>query len=163
MSLLSARMTNSGEKAVVCKYNKFGYCKFRDSCKRLHLKETCENGASCASITSCQKRHPRVCKIYEIEQSCRFGSKCSYFHSNSTKQKETDQRLKFLENRLDDMSSKIESLEGELEKIRANGNDGENKVKEISSKENEKMNVFKCNICQYKTDKEVTLQKHKNT
>ena len=61
------------------------------------------------------------------------------------------------------MSSKIESLEGELEKIRANGNDGENKVKEISSKENKKMNVFKCNICQYKTDKEVTLKKHKNT
>ena len=26
----------------VCKYNKFGYCKFREGCKRLHHTETCE-------------------------------------------------------------------------------------------------------------------------
>ena len=39
----------------VCKYNKFGYCKFREGCKRLHHTETCENGASCANIEAARK------------------------------------------------------------------------------------------------------------
>ena len=57
----------------VCKYNKFGYFKFRKGCKRLHHRETCENGASCANIRSCQKRHPKVCKLFELEKAFRLG------------------------------------------------------------------------------------------
>ena len=52
----------------VCKYNKFGYCKIREGCKRLHHTEKCENSASCANIKSCQKRQPKVCKLFELEK-----------------------------------------------------------------------------------------------
>ena len=74
-----------------------------------------------------------MCKLYELENSCRFGSACSYFHLSSDKQSETNQRLQYLENSLKDMTSKIESLEGELKKVKANHISEGRKVNEIQS------------------------------
>ena len=161
--VMSIRKHITANHVSVCKYNKFGYCKFWEGCKRIHVTEICENGASCTKIRSCHKRHPKVCKLYELENSCRFGSACSYLHLSSNKLSETNQRLQYLENCLKDMTSKIESLEGELEKVKANHISEGKRVKEIPSKEKEIRNIFKCDICEYETENQVTLKKHKNT
>ena len=49
------------------------------------------------------------------------------------------------------MTSKIESLEGELE-VKANHISEGRNVIEIPSKEKEIRNIFKCDICEYKTE-----------
>ena len=41
----------------VCRYYKFGYCKFGEKCRNLHIEEKCENKQ--CDITNCDKRHPR--------------------------------------------------------------------------------------------------------
>ena len=46
----------------VRKYKKFGFCKFKGTCKNQHVVEICENLTACENIISCHKRHPRVCK-----------------------------------------------------------------------------------------------------
>ena len=108
---MSIRKHITAKHVSVCKYNKFGYCKFQEGCKRIHVTEICENWESCTKLRSCHKRQPKVCKLYELENSCRFGSACSYLHLSSNKQSETEQRLRYLENRLKDMTSKIMALE----------------------------------------------------
>ena len=31
----------------VCPYRKFGYCKYKEECKRKHLEEVCDNLSNC--------------------------------------------------------------------------------------------------------------------
>ena len=59
------------------------------------------------------------------------------------------------------MTRKIKSLEEELAKLKANVIGVEEMAKEMPSEG--KGQVFKCDICNYKTKKDVTLKKHKNT
>ena len=62
----------------VCEYFKFGYCKFLDTCRLMHIKEKCEN-QSC-EIKSCNLRHPRTCKFYRDYRRCKYSEWCSYEH-----------------------------------------------------------------------------------
>ena len=62
---------------VICQRNKFGHCKFGNSCINIHLKETCEN-TNCRSY-SCEKRHPKKCTWFNKYGRCKF-SPCSYRH-----------------------------------------------------------------------------------
>jgi uncharacterized C2H2 Zn-finger protein len=158
---MAENIDKTGES--VCKYNKYGYCKFKEKCRRLHIKKTCENNASCTNIKSCLKRHPKVCKLHDLYKSRRFGSDCSYLHTKSKKESENDERLEYLENCLKDMTEKVKGLEEELSEIKANINSAENKAKEVSSQDKEIIKYLKCDICEYKTNREVTLKKHKNT
>ena len=57
-----------------CKYNKFGFSKYRDQCRRLHYTEKCNNLAACSDIKRCLKMHPKACKPYLLERFCRFGN-----------------------------------------------------------------------------------------
>ena len=113
------------------------------------------------TLEAARKKHPKVCKLFELEKACRFGLKCSYLHSKAKKQNETDQRLQYLENSLKDMTKKIESLEEELARVKANVIGVEEIAKEMPSEG--KGQIFKCDICDYKTKKDVTLKKHKKT
>ena len=64
----------------VCKYQRFGFCKFRESCKNEQLVEIFESLSACVNIKSCLKRHPRVCKSYGLENFCKFEAGCAYHH-----------------------------------------------------------------------------------
>ena len=61
----------------VCKFNKFGYCRYKDVCRNLHVNESCEN-VSC-DISSCSQRHPRECRYYREYKRCKF-TPCKYTH-----------------------------------------------------------------------------------
>ena len=64
----------------ICKFNKFGYCKYKNECKKNHVKEYCKDGQNCESVKLCTSRHPKMCKRIALEGLCRFGEKCAYSH-----------------------------------------------------------------------------------
>ena len=66
----------------ICSCSKYGFCKFKESCRRHHFKEDCDKGGNCENPKSCQKRHPRVCKRLNMDNFCKFGKGCAYFHPN---------------------------------------------------------------------------------
>ena len=41
----------------VCHFQKFGYCKFQDRCKRKHLTEVCGSLSRCKDIKQCKKKY----------------------------------------------------------------------------------------------------------
>ena len=65
----------------LCLYNKFGFCKFRDTCKFRHVQEKCEN--SDCEVNNCQRRHPKECRYWRDFNRCKFGDYCLYKHETS--------------------------------------------------------------------------------
>ena len=102
-----------------CLYSKFGFCKYRDSCKRQHFKQICKDNSTCKSIKSCPKRHPKVCKRYATENGCRFGEKCSYKHQTSAKdQNASEEKVRQMEMVIRELVLKVTCLESELNTIK---------------------------------------------
>ena len=83
----------------VGQYDKFGFCRYRNECKKKHFKSECEYLDGCKTPKSCQKRHPKRCRKYDSGH-CRFESDCSYKHLKP-KTNEEHQQLK----------EKVEALE----------------------------------------------------
>ena len=48
---------------VSCNRNKFGYCKFGETCKLLHINELCWNGD--CDERCCSFRHPKECMYFK--------------------------------------------------------------------------------------------------
>ena len=74
-------------------HNKFGYCKFQQSCKRKYYIEVCQEFEVCKTIETCLKRHPKRCKKNNSYNGCNFGSDCTYKHGinkDTIKANETD-------------------------------------------------------------------------
>ena len=67
----------------VCMYYKFGFCKFKSTCKRQHFDQKCENLSKCRTIANCMKRHPKTCKRFALQSDCRYGKDCAYNHEES--------------------------------------------------------------------------------
>ena len=61
-----------------CLHNKFGHCRYRDTCRHRHIQEICEN--STCEIHNCERRHPRECRFWKVYNRCKFGDFCSFKH-----------------------------------------------------------------------------------
>jgi len=61
----------------VCNHNKFGYCKYKDMCRNMHVDQKCEN-TSC-DISMCIQRHPVQCKFFRDYNRCKFDP-CKFEH-----------------------------------------------------------------------------------
>ena len=107
----------------VCSHQKFGFCKFKETCKNQHLKEICEDLLACPNTKGCHKRHPRECKRYAVERFCRFGDGCAYSHQTQSKvfdtnnHTEIDKKVVELEKKVDKMSDKIVQLETKIKQM----------------------------------------------
>ena len=62
----------------VCRHYQTGFCKFGESCRKQHVKESCQ--ITKCNLKICTKRHPKVCKYFKQHQFCKFGDSCSYRH-----------------------------------------------------------------------------------
>ena len=88
--------------ASICLHNKFGHCKFRETCRHPHNNEICEE-TNC-EINKCSKRHPKSCRYFKDFNRCKFGDFCSFVHrelKNDAKEQELNEvkaRLVNLEN-----------------------------------------------------------------
>ena len=109
------------ENDEVCLYSKFGYCKFKEKCKRKHFQQECDNLQDCSRIQDCDKRHPKICKKYGSENVCSFKCDCAYLHKKSAGCKERDllkDKVASLENTVSELMIKLNIFEDELKKIK---------------------------------------------
>ena len=77
---------------IVCKYFQCGFGKFGESCRKQHVKEICPT-QSC-TLSSCMKRHPKVCKYFLVQKSCKFGEHRSYKHVENNNQNDISELKK---------------------------------------------------------------------
>ena len=85
-----------------CRFNKFGHCKFKATCRKVHLENVCQIDA--CDGTSCNMRHPVLCRYFSLFGRCKF-SPCSYRHE-------------VLENKkIRDLEAKVEREEINLKKL----------------------------------------------
>ena len=114
----------------VCRYNKYGHCKFAEKCRFMHIDESCEN-PNCET-KKCNLRHPRICSFFRDYKRCKFGEWCSFEHREDpvekliVKNQETIERVDEietllkeklnLESKLVEYDKKLEELELKLQK-----------------------------------------------
>ena len=133
----------------VCKYFQCGFCKFGESCRKQHIKEICQT-QSC-TLSSCIKRHPKVCKYFSVQKGCKFGELCSYKHipnSNQNEVVELKEKMVTLERSLQLMTAKISELTEEVTNIKR-GN---------PQKSREKPHT--CSHCSYTASTSTVLKRH---
>ena len=173
----------------VCPFNKFGYCKHKDMCRKLHINELCENNTCDFSL--CKFRHPKTCKWYWEYGRCKFNP-CAFKHIENINSEENvklesekimlklrnvETALKALEeeesetkktiNQLLEMDKKIKSMEDELINQNTVIN---NLVKKIDNMEEtlkkkeisceKTADKIKCTLCKFDTVSENGLKIH---
>ena len=85
-----------------CSHHMVGHCKFGATCRYEHVRETCmENNCD---LEGCHKRHPRECLFYRTFRKYKFGSFCSYKHT------EYDAIEYQMKQKVDEITSKLETL-----------------------------------------------------
>ena len=103
----------------VCRYFKFGHCKFNDRCRLLHIKEECENPY--CDIRLCNLRHPKTCKFFNEYNRCKFSDYCSYKHKvninkmSPVEMKEILEKLESMNKTIQDKDKVINEL---VEKVK---------------------------------------------
>ena len=193
-----------------CFHQKFGFCKFKEMCRKQHLEETCKELSACLKPNNCPKRHPKECKRYE-KGLCRFGISCAYSHQEKSTikagNKDINAKVEMLEKMVFEMAEKIMKLESKVKENESkdtsttveaskkietieNVNNEKEKTKDLKEKKTkEKVSVFKfgaearntvsfeiksklkdksakefkCELCDYSSEKLTTLKKHRNS
>ena len=180
----------SQEQVSICKFNQSGFCKFKQFCKKEHVNEICESQSECKREI-CTKRHPKICRNFMKDGSCRHDNKCAYLHTEKIKQSDAQQKLNEIlamalatqikemsemRNKMIELEIKVQHLENyvqtnhikektkEVDNVPSNRETREETIKE-SNKSQEEIPIFKlqCDLCNYQCEKEMTLNKHKNT
>ena len=103
-----------------CQFSKYGFCKFRDTCKRKHYSEECKDLSNCRQIKTCNKRHPKPCQRYTSGR-CKFQSDCAYNHQNVAKTKEKcelTERVELLEKIVVEITLKFIKVDQELKNVK---------------------------------------------
>ena len=109
----------------ICNFFKYGYCKFKMSCKNKHVTIVCDD-ENC-NPQKCEKRHPRLCKYISNYGSCKLGSICAYSHKDHNRKDEN----KRLEKKLDELIAMVNTRDDTISKY-------EKKIEDLMVKNNEK-------------------------
>ena len=134
-------------EGTLCLYNQSGFCRYGDMCRKHHVHEVCST-SNCKN-KSCRQRHPKPCRHFKTEVSCKFGDLCAYKHETSTEQRNVNDlvnKLKVLEDTVNYMNIKIGTLETEIQNIK------NKKVSQTSE--------FSCEKCDYKASSNTVLKRH---
>ena len=138
----------------VCGFYKFGFCRFREVCRKEHVKKLCES-SSCDGKT-CAERHPRVCKFFKNVGYCKFGEWCLFSHI--IKKDPEMEKLK-AENRA--ILKRLEEVEKVLFEKDKEINDIMKSIEETRKMEtNKPEKCFKCTKCSFETNSQSGLKIH---
>ena len=160
----------------VCRYFKFGFCKYTDRCKFMHVQELCGNPT--CDIRTCKLRHPRICKYYRDYKRCKFSEYCAFKHieSNTQNSESTENILEKIDNLTRVIEEKDIMINKLLEKMKAieerlgdKDVPTEETVNETELEtcprsydiEVQTEEIYKCEICDFETKKERGLNIHK--
>ena len=104
----------------VCQFGKFGFCKYKEGCKRKHFNKICES-LRCINIKECPRRHPKTCRRFNSGQECRFKEECAYNHIRKNPDEEQiilKEKVEVLEKTVSELTKKVKSKENvQLEKV----------------------------------------------
>ena len=87
----------------VCIYFKYGFCWYKETSMKKHLKQSCKDLNNCPNKKICDKRHLKLCRKYVLEGSCLFGRRCDYLH----KEKEMLPDQNSLKERVDELEKVV--------------------------------------------------------
>ena len=59
----------------VCRYNKFGFCKHKEMCRRRHFTDECKHLSGCKTLGSLSKDIPNRAKT---SGQCKYGKDFAY-------------------------------------------------------------------------------------
>ena len=104
----------------VCRFNKYGYCKFGDYCRNLHVNELCVE-LQC-DIAVCEKRHPRTWSFYRDYGRCKYTEYCRYKPAQTVDEISTN-----------DFEEKLAMKDKEITQIKEEIGNNNEKMKEIES------------------------------
>ena len=127
----------------ICFFNKYGFCKFLERCRRYHEDKLCENSE--CEIRECQQRHPKIWKYFRNFGFCKFSEWCKFSHKVSIEtektnnQKKMEEKIKTMEMDIQKKNEKIEKLENEIQNIHLLFSE----QKQTMSKLNKKLNILK--------------------
>ena len=130
----------------VCRYFKFGYCKFAERCRFHHVKEECTN-RSC-DISVCTLRHPRICKFFRDYNRCKFGEWCFFKHmennsmENVINKEEIMEKLDNLKQLIDEKDALIKDLAEKIRVLEENTYGKEDTINENEESESEMDKTF---------------------
>ena len=96
----------------VCRYNKFGFCRFGNECFRKHINIICEN-VNC-QVTRCSLRHPSKCRYFLQYLRCKFGDYCRFSHAFTDNPNLTEE-IRNIKKELKDLKSKTLLKEQEIQ------------------------------------------------
>ena len=152
----------------VCRYFKFGFCKYLEKCRFPHVKEICESQE--CDVKSCTLRHPRICSYYRDYNRCKFGEWCCFKHAetNEISDKEIVNRINNLEKLIAEKNEVISILENKIKLIEKKvGLDMESvneNTENFSDKEEvrrETVEKYKCDLCEYESNSKRGVHIHK--
>ena len=144
----------------VCRYFKFGFCRYMDKCRFKHVKELCENHD--CEVISCSLRHPKICRFYRDYNRCKFGEWCYFKHVEKIENsKEIFDKLKALEKLVEEKDSLITILANKIKIIEETI--FVNKETDVAVTENliVEAEIFKCDNCEFESNSKKGLHIHK--
>ena len=85
----------------VCSFNKYGFCKYSETCRNFHEKQICEN--SKCEVRKCPLRHLQLCKFYRDNGYCKFREFSYFSHKmkkniDHTEVKDLEKKILAMEN-----------------------------------------------------------------
>ena len=99
----------------ICKFNKFGFCRFGNRCFRKHENGKCEN-AGC-EIWECPFRHPRICSYYRDYKRCKFTVYCKFSHAVTNGETDTEE-IEVIKKELESLRMQIMNKDKEVEQVK---------------------------------------------
>ena len=95
---------------VICKFNQYGYCRYKEMCRKQHINEKCEN-SSCER-KACSLRHPKLCKFFRENGFCKFGEWCKFIHFEKENNLDNyEKENEFILEKLANIDKKLENLQ----------------------------------------------------
>ena len=87
----------------ICRYNKYGFCKYGDKSHFRHGNVMCVNKT--CTVFQCELRHPVVCNYFRNFKRCKF-SNCAYKHENVNDVKGTNEKIETIQTKLNEIEKK---------------------------------------------------------
>ena len=83
---------------IICKYNKYGHCRYGNFCNFFHENRKCEKDG--CDHKTCHFRHPKPCRYIKAGKICKFDNFCDFDHG-----------VNVIEGDIEALKAKVESLE----------------------------------------------------
>ena len=144
----------------VCLYNKRGYCKYGNTCRKSHVNEVCDE-QDCSGI-GCMKRHPKICVYFERFNNCKFGNFCKFSQESKARKSDIEEKIDDLKRIINNQDREILKMKNEIVELKSTLLEVKQTEDDLNGDQTEiRKKVFDCNICELSYKTKHGLNKHK--